>query len=84
MLEISERGHERRQEGGIGRAIGNIMETLFDEMENMGERGGSYGGDRSSMGYRGDDDYYRVRGDMEERMGERRGVKGTGRYSRYR
>lgn len=23
MLEISERGHERRQEGGIGRAIGN-------------------------------------------------------------
>lgn len=50
MLEISERGHERRQEGGIGRAIGNIMEswkclqedmeTLFDEMENMGERGG--------------------------------------------
>ena len=91
MLEISERGHERRNSGGIGRAIGNIMEswkclqedmeTLFDEMESMGERAGKYGGG-SSMGYRDDDDYYRRNDD--ERMGERRGVRGTGRYSRYR
>ena len=38
MLEISERGHERRQEGGIGRAIGNIMESwkcLQEDMETL-------------------------------------------------
>ena len=74
MIEISERGRK----GGLGKAIRNFKE-MMEHLEGMGERDDDnydedYGREQD------DDRMYRDR----ERMGERRGVRGTGRYSRYR
>lgn len=88
MLEIMS---ERK--GGLGKAFKDFkesleclkedFETLWEEMESMGERdgmssGGGYsGGGNGSYGNR----YY---DEDEEMMGERRGVRGSGRGRRRR
>lgn len=63
---------------------GKMMHCLEElkEKSSMGHRGGSMGyryGERE--GYYGERDW---EDDEEYSMGERRGVRGTGRYSRYR
>lgn len=92
MLEI----FEGERKGGMGKAFKDFkesleclkedFETLWDEMESMGERsgqgGGSYGG-----GSRGGSGSYGNRYDEyedEEMMGERWGVRGSGRGRRRR
>lgn len=90
MIEIGESGHKR---GSLGRAVKEFKETLYELKENFedimehleesGERGGmiydeEYG-DRYDDGRMYDNDP-RMR---EEQMGQRRGVKGSGRR-RYR
>lgn len=71
-----------------GKELFECIEELCEESQ-MGERGG-YGryGNRGGggrfgnrMDYREDEDWD---DDDYDRMGERRGVRGTGRYSRYR
>lgn len=74
----------------FGRAM-SLAEQMCEDSE-MGERGGGYG-NRGGYGQRDMDGPYGERMDgMGERMGmpqspyeysERRGVRGTGRYSRY-
>lgn len=75
--------------------MGKLMECVEDlcEESQMGERGGygrygnrgGYGGGNSGGGYgnrygnREDEDW-----NDDDDFGERRGVRGTGRYSRYR
>lgn len=94
MIEISESKIEKMSEYAekmlkYGGKLMSCLEELGDD--HMGERdnygrGGSMGyrsgrdsqGYRGSMGMRDSEDW----DDMD--MGERRGVKGTGRYSRYR
>ena len=89
MIEIM--GGERK--GGLGKAFKDFkesleclkedFETLWDEMESMGERsgqGGSYGGGSRGGSYGNRYDEY----DDEEMMGERRGVRGSGRGRRRR
>ena len=79
-----------------GGKLMSCIEELSEE-SGMGQRGGSYGnrggqGGGGSMGNReggyGNRGGYGERDDEEwedmEQMGERRGVRGTGRYSRMR
>ena len=60
--------------------VKKIMRHLT-EGEEFGERGGYSGG---GYGNRGGGYGNRMEDDDEEEYGDRRGVKGTGRYSRYR
>lgn len=64
-------------EGGYGNRDDDDNE--MDDDDDFGQRGG-YSGDRSSYGMR-DGGSYGMRDGM---MGERRGVRGTGPYSRFR
>lgn len=70
-------GHEEEMEREFERAYRKGRED--ERRESYGERGG-YG--RGGYGER--DEYDRDGYDDEDGYGERRGVKGTGRYSRYR
>lgn len=66
---------------------GKMMSCLEDlkEGKSMGHRGYGYGNRYESDGY-GERDWEEEDEDSGygNRMGERRGVRGTGRYSRYR
>lgn len=78
-----------------GKELFECIEDLCEDGGSMGERGGGrygnrggdggYGGGNSGgsygnrMSYREEDEY-----DDDPYMAERRGVRGTGRYSRYR
>ena len=73
-------GHEEEMERELERAYRKGREDERRESrEGYGERGG-YG--RGGYGER--DEYDRDGYDDDDGYGERRGVKGTGRYSRYR
>lgn len=85
MIEI----FEGERKGGLGKAFKEFkesleclkedFETLWDEMESMGERngqgGGSYGGGSRGGSYGNRYDEY----DDEEMMGERRGRRSRSR-----
>lgn len=85
MIEIM----EGERKGGLGKAFKDFkesleclkedFETLWDEMESMGERsgqgGGSYGGGSRGGSYGNRYDEY----DDEEMMGERRGRRSRSR-----
>lgn len=77
---LREKSHELKEI--LGRAM-ELVAQMCDDSNEMGERGG-YGNryyDRDMMGERmGMRDYQEM---PPYEMGERRGVKGTGRYSRY-
>ena len=98
MIEIDESKVDKMSELAekmlkYGGKLMSCIEQLSEEA-GMGQRMGSYGnrnsggyierdgagGSRGGYGQRDDD----MDDDEEERMGERRGVKGTGRYSRFR
>lgn len=64
---------ERAYRKGCEKGYRKAMEEMEEEMDGYGERGG-YSGGNYGGGYSESDGSY----------GERRGVKGTGRYSRYR
>ena len=72
---------ELSEEAGMGQRMGSYgNRDLGGGMGNRYiERDGA-GGSRGGYGQRDDD----MDDEEEERMGERRGVKGTGRYSRFR
>lgn len=73
---------ERRMKRELDRAYHEGWEDAMEEMRGYGERGGNNGGSSGSGGY-GErmDREWMEDGDY---FGERRGVKGTGPYSRYR
>lgn len=89
ILEINENKAEELKEHAekVLKHGGKLMQSLEElcEESQMGERGSSYYGNRygnrggGSMGYRDEEDW-----DREQSMGFRRGVPGTGRYSRLR
>lgn len=89
MIEI----FEGERKGGLGKAFKEFkesleclkedFETLWDEMESMGERGGQGGGSYGG-GSRGGSYGNRYDEDEDEMMGERRGVRGSGRGRRRR
>lgn len=98
MIEIDESKVDKMSELAekmlkYGGKLMSCIEQLSEEA-GMGQRMGSYGnrnsggyierdgagGNRGGYGQRDDD----MDDEEEERMGERRGVKGTGRYSRFR
>lgn len=64
-------------EGSMGQRDEEDWED--DDEDNFGQRGG-YPGGRSNYGMRDGGSY----GSRDGMMGERRGVRGTGPYSRYR
>lgn len=77
---MREKTHELKEM--LGKAL-DIAEQMCEG--EMGERGG-YGnryGERSDMGERGGGMGMRDYPDYPMDYGERRGVRGTGRYSRY-
>lgn len=93
MIEISESKADKLKEHAYKsmKHLGKLYECIEElcEDSSMGERGGNYGnryGNRyggggsygNRMGYREEEDF------EEEDFGERRGVRGTGRYSRFR
>lgn len=69
---------ELSEESGMGERGGyGNRDSMGSPMSNRVERDGS-GGNRGGYGQK-DDEW-----EDEEMMGERRGVKGTGRYSRFK
>lgn len=89
MIQIQEDKAEELKEHAKkmlkhGKKLYECIEELCEE-SSLGERDGSgYYGNRysnggGSMGYRDEEDWER-----QQSMGFRRGVPGTGRYSRYR
>ena len=75
--ELSQTAEKMLKYGG---RLMTCLESLEDE-GGYGERGGNSGG----MGMRDDEDWDDTEmGMRRERFGMRQGVKGTGRYSRYR
>lgn len=96
MIQISESKADKLKEHAYKsmKHLGKLYECVEELCEDspMGERGGRYGsryGNRGGGGYSGGG-YgnrmgYREEEDWEDdEMGERRGVRGTGRYSRFR
>lgn len=94
MIEISESKADKLKEHAYKsmKHLGKLYECIEElcEDSSMGERGGNYGnryGNRyggggsygNRMGYR-DEEYE----DDDNDFGQRRGVRGTGRYSRFR
>lgn len=79
MIEITERKREKMSEHAekMLRHAGKLMQCIEElgEREGMGERYDDDWDDEDD-----DDDF----GRRDEDMGRRRGVKYTGRYSRYR
>lgn len=85
MIEISESKFEKLSENveKMLKYAGKVMSCVEEmgEEYGMGHRGGG------NMGYRDEDYEDDSRSDRNDRwgdMGERRGVRGTGRYSRMR
>lgn len=88
MIEITENAKDKMAEHAekVLRHAGKLMQCIEElGASQMGERGGRYGerwdedDDEDYMGER-----YGNRGGNSGGYGERRGVRGTGRYSRYR
>lgn len=77
FYEISERSHRQSGGGSSKRIVEKLyemkdaLEELCEEVEEMSEEFGERDGETHGYGERGD-------------YGERRGVRGTGRYSRMR
>lgn len=98
MIEVSESKADKLKEHAYKamKHMGKLYESVEELCEegSMGERGGGYGsryGNRGGGGGGGGGGYGNRMGyrdewedDEESDFGQRRGVRGTGRYSRFR